>query len=84
MRQAVLERRNTNMKTYLLLSICSLLTAGIGIASETNNATLNPKEKSMSATSASLGYVILYVKDVSASLTFYEQAFGFSRPLLQR
>ena len=27
----------------------------------------------------SLGYVILYVKDVSASLTFYEKAFGLSR-----
>jgi len=27
----------------------------------------------------SLGYVILFVKDVSASLTFYEQAFGLSR-----
>ena len=33
----------------------------------------------MSTPSASLGYVILYVKDVSASLAFYEQAFGLSR-----
>ena len=33
----------------------------------------------MSMPSASLGYVILYVKDVSATLTFYEQAFGLSR-----
>ena len=33
----------------------------------------------MSAPSVSLGYVILYVKDVSATLTFYEQAFGLSR-----
>lgn len=33
----------------------------------------------MSAPSVSLGYVVLYVKDVSASLTFYERAFGFSR-----
>ena len=33
----------------------------------------------MSAPSASLGYVVLYVKDVSASLTFYETAFGFPR-----
>lgn len=30
----------------------------------------------------SLGYVILYVKDVKASLAFYEQAFGLSRRLL--
>ena len=27
----------------------------------------------------SLGYVILYVKDVNASLTFYEKAFGLTR-----
>lgn len=33
----------------------------------------------MSTPSALLGYVILYVKDVSASLTFYEQAFGLAR-----
>jgi lactoylglutathione lyase len=34
----------------------------------------------MSSTpSLSLGYVILYVKDVSASLAFYEQAFGLAR-----
>src|SRR5207244_11132622 len=33
----------------------------------------------MSTPSVSLGYVILYVKDVSASLAFYEEAFGLSR-----
>ncbi|HWB87232.1 MAG TPA: VOC family protein [Bryobacteraceae bacterium] len=33
----------------------------------------------MSSPSVSLGYVILYVKDVSASLAFYEEAFGLSR-----
>lgn len=33
----------------------------------------------MSKSSVSLGYVILYVKDVSASLAFYEKAFGLSR-----
>ena len=27
----------------------------------------------------SLGYVILYVNDVAASLHFYEQAFGLAR-----
>lgn len=32
----------------------------------------------MNKSSVSLGYVILYVKDVSASLAFYEKAFGFS------
>jgi len=67
------------MNKYLLFPICTLLIASIATASETNNATLKPKEKSMSAPSASLGYVVLYVKDVSASLTFYEKAFGFSR-----
>ena len=33
----------------------------------------------MTLPSVSLGYVILYVKDVSASLAFYERAFGLSR-----
>jgi lactoylglutathione lyase len=33
----------------------------------------------MDTPSVSLGYVILFVKDVSASLTFYENAFGLSR-----
>lgn len=33
----------------------------------------------MSTPSVSLGYVILYVKDVSSSLAFYEKAFGLSR-----
>src|SRR6186713_1942784 len=33
----------------------------------------------MSAQSVSLGYVILYVKDVSATLAFYEEAFGLTR-----
>jgi lactoylglutathione lyase len=31
------------------------------------------------AVSATLGYVILYVEDVEASLAFYETAFGLSR-----
>jgi uncharacterized glyoxalase superfamily protein PhnB len=36
-------------------------------------------KKTMNAPSASLGYVILFVKDVPASLDFYEKAFGLSR-----
>jgi len=32
----------------------------------------------MSTPSVSLGYVILFVNDVAASLTFYEQAFGWT------
>ena len=33
----------------------------------------------MPATPPSLGYVILYVNDVAASLAFYEKAFGLAR-----
>lgn len=32
-----------------------------------------------SASTPSLGYVIIYVKDVSATLAFYEKAFGLAR-----
>lgn len=59
-----------------------LLIAAAGITSEPNKQTATPKEKIMTAPSAppvSLGYVVLYVKDVSATLTFYEQAFGLTR-----
>jgi lactoylglutathione lyase len=41
--------------------------------------TVKPKENAMTVPSVSLGYVILYVKDVSAALVFYESAFGLSR-----
>ena len=67
------------MKKYLLLAACSLLFASVGTTSETTPEAIKPKEKSMSAPSASLGYVILYVKDVSTTLAFYAQAFGLSR-----
>jgi catechol 2,3-dioxygenase-like lactoylglutathione lyase family enzyme len=63
----------------LLLAVCSLFFASVGITAETNKDTVKPKEKAMSTPSVSLGYVILYVKDVSATLTFYEAAFGLSR-----
>lgn len=33
----------------------------------------------MSSPTVTLGYVILYVQDVAASLEFYERAFGLSR-----
>src|ERR1039457_209653 len=65
--------------THLFLVICSLLIASVWITSETNKETVKPKENTMSTPSVSLGYVVLYVKDVSATLTFYEQAFGLSR-----
>jgi catechol 2,3-dioxygenase-like lactoylglutathione lyase family enzyme len=67
------------MKKYLLLAGCSLLIASAGMTSETNKETVKPKEQIMSTPSVSLGYVVLYVKDVSASLTFYKKAFGLSR-----
>jgi uncharacterized glyoxalase superfamily protein PhnB len=41
--------------------------------------TAKPNGKTMSQPSVSLGYVILFVKDVPASLAFYEKAFGLSR-----
>lgn len=56
---------------YLLLSV--------GMAADAKKDPAMPIEKSMSTPSVSLGYVILYVKDVSASLAFYEKAFGLSR-----
>jgi catechol 2,3-dioxygenase-like lactoylglutathione lyase family enzyme len=56
-----------------------LLITSAGITSETNKETAKPREKIMNTPSVSLGYVVLYVKDVSASLAFYEQAFGLSR-----
>ena len=40
---------------------------------------LDRDEKAMNTQTVKLGYVILFVKDVSASLGFYEQAFGLSR-----
>jgi lactoylglutathione lyase len=67
------------MKKTLLLSACLLVIASVGIASETTSEAIKPKEKNMSTPSVSLGYVILYVKDVAATLAFYEEAFGLSR-----
>jgi catechol 2,3-dioxygenase-like lactoylglutathione lyase family enzyme len=67
------------MKKYLLLAVCSLWIASVGITSETTKEAVKPKEKTMSTPSVSLGYVVLYVKDVAATLAFYEEAFGLSR-----
>ena len=67
------------MKKLLLLAVCSLLIASVGMTSETTQEAVKPKEKTMSTPSVSLGYVVLYVKDVAATLAFYEEAFGLSR-----
>jgi lactoylglutathione lyase len=66
------------MKKYRFLT-CALLIGGAAMASETGKDNPKPKETTMNTASVSLGYVILYVKDVAASLDFYEQAFGLSR-----
>ena len=44
-----------------------------------NKETVKANGEKMSTPSVSLGYVILYVKDVSAALKFYEEAFGLHR-----
>ena len=67
------------MNKYLLPAVCSLLFASVGMSAETTKETVKPVEKTMSRPSVSLGYVVLYVKDVSASLAFYEEAFGLTR-----
>lgn len=67
------------MRKHLLFAVCSLLIVSIGTAAETSKESVKPNGKTMSPPSVSLGYVILYVKDVSASLAFYEEAFGLAR-----
>jgi lactoylglutathione lyase len=71
------ERIGENMKHILPLIILSLFS--VATASEAKEEATTPDRKPMSTSSVSLGYVVLYVKDVSASLVFYEQAFGLSR-----
>jgi lactoylglutathione lyase len=68
-----------NLKKTLLLAVCSLSLASAGITSETTKEAVNPQEKTMNTPSVSLGYVVLYVKDVAATLAFYEEAFGLPR-----
>ncbi len=66
------------MKKPLLLALCCLLFAGAGRPAAAADA-LEPPAGPASPRAASLGYVVLYVKDVAASLAFYEKAFGLSR-----
>jgi len=48
-------------------------------AIEFTNESIKPLAMTLSPPSVSLGYVILYVQDVPASLAFYEAAFGVAR-----
>jgi lactoylglutathione lyase len=57
----------------LIAGCCALVLVGIGFGLVQTNG------KTMNSPSITLGYVILCVKDVGASLDFYEQAFGLSR-----
>ncbi len=67
------------MKGNLLLAGCLIVIAGVGLTSETNREATKSNDKIMKTPSVSLGYVVLYVKDVSATLAFYEEAFGLAR-----
>jgi len=67
------------MNKLILIALCSLIGASAAPAAAPAQETVKPPEKAMSAPSVSLGYVILYVEDVPASLAFYEKAFGLTR-----
>ncbi len=67
------------MKRTVLASICSLVLAGAIRSAAASGEAGAPNPVTMNPSSVSLGYVIVYVKDVAASLTFYEKAFGLTR-----
>ncbi|HEX4737254.1 MAG TPA: VOC family protein [Allosphingosinicella sp.] len=60
-----------------ILFLCGLAVAGAAHAQRENGTMSEPVHAH-----ATLGYAILYVKDVPASLGFYEKAFGLSRRFL--
>lgn len=64
-------------KLLLLLAVCLAATAGKII--ETKNNSDQAARTNMNSPAVALGYVILFVKDVPASMAFYEKAFGLSR-----
>src|SRR5262245_16551663 len=66
--------------SYRSLAVGSLLLASMLNTSPITTKAAEPAaEKTMNAPSVSLGYAILFVDDVAASLKFYEQAFGLER-----
>jgi lactoylglutathione lyase len=74
----------SNLKTnqlakHLLPAVLLLLGFTMTSCESCNVPQFPTAEKIMSIPSVKLGYVILFVKDVSASLAFYEEAFGLSR-----
>src|SRR5947209_12626919 len=64
---------------FSILFLCGLAAAGAAHAVTMENGNMSSQPVHAQAT---LGYTILYVKDVPASLAFYEQAFGLSRRFL--
>ena len=64
---------------FPILFLCSLAAAGTAHAQARENRNMSSQSVHAQAT---LGYTILYVKDVAASLAFYEQAFGLARRFL--
>jgi uncharacterized glyoxalase superfamily protein PhnB len=66
------------MKAPALLFLFALFVAANSVADDAAKTTQS-SPLAMNTPSVSLGYVILYVKDVSASLAFYEKAFGLTK-----
>lgn len=57
----------------------ALLAAGFSLIAAAPPATTPRRDSMQTRNPPSLGYVILYVGDVAASLDFYERAFGLKR-----
>lgn len=67
------------MKNYIQGLACVFLLMTMNLQGQTADGQAKPDAKTMNTPPLSLGYVILYVKDVEASLEFYEKAFGLTR-----
>ena len=65
--------------TRFLLIAGSLMIASAGMTAEAKKEEAIPPGKTMNAPAVTIGYVVLYVQDVAASLAFYEEAFGLTR-----
>ncbi len=67
------------MRKVILVAIGLLLVADVGRPADASAEAAASKPAAMNPPAPSLGYVIVYVKDVAASLSFYEKAFGLTR-----